>query len=116
MILFGLVMERVSRPGGEVDWRPFAYGCVAGAVPWIAIGVQLAVAQSEGGDVPAFVFAIFLTLFLLFNSFAVNMVLQYRQVGRWRDPVFAEAAYVVLSLVAKSALAWQVYAGALAGS
>ena len=59
--------------------------------------------------------AIFVTLLLLFNSFAVNMWLQYRRRGRWADPLFAEKAYLVLSLLAKSALAWQVYAGALAG-
>jgi hypothetical protein len=35
-------------------------------------------------------------------------------VGRWRDYVYGEFAYVTLSLVAKSLLAWQVFAGALA--
>ena len=43
------------------------------------------------------------------------MWLQYRRRGRWVDPAFAERIYLILSLVAKSALAWQVYAGALAG-
>ncbi len=115
MILFGLVMEQTNLDRPTVDWRPFIYGCIAGAVPWIAIGVQLAVSQIEGDGVPAFVFAIFVTLFLLFNTFAINMWLQYRARGRWADPLFAERVYLVLSLVAKSALAWQVYAGALAG-
>jgi hypothetical protein len=114
MILFGLVMERSNRPGAPVDWRPFAYGCVIGAVPWLAIGLQLAVSASEA-SVPGFVLAIFVTLFALFNSFAVNMWLQYRRVGRWRSYLFGERAYLVLSLVAKSALAWQVFGGALAG-
>jgi hypothetical protein len=41
------------------------------------------------------------------------MVLQYRRVGPWRDYLFGETAYMVLSLVAKSALAWQVFAGTL---
>ena len=41
--------------------------------------------------------------------------LQYRGRGRWREPAFAERVYVMLSLGAKSALARQVYAGALAG-
>jgi len=50
---------------------------------------------------------------VFFNSFAVNMVLQYRQVGKWRDYLFGEVAYVFLSLVAKSLLAWQVFAGTL---
>jgi len=116
MILFGLTMERVNLDREQVRWRPFVYGCVVGAVPWIAIALQLAVSQSEAGDVPGFVIAIFVTLLILFNSFAVNMWLQYRRRGRWANPLFAEKAYLVLSLVAKSALAWQVYAGALAGS
>jgi hypothetical protein len=116
MILFGLAMERSNLGRERVDWRPFVYGCIVGAVPWVAIAVQIAVAEGEGAGVPGFVVAIFVTLLLLFNSFAVNMWLQYRRIGRWADPLFAERAYLVLSLVAKSALAWQVYAGALAGA
>ncbi|HEU4448435.1 MAG TPA: heliorhodopsin HeR, partial [Gaiellaceae bacterium] len=114
MILFGLVMERVNRPGEPVDWRPFVYGSLVGAVPWIAIGVQLAHSEAEA-DVPGFVFAIFVSLFVLFFSFAANMALQYLRVGPWRDYLFGERMYLVLSLVAKSVLAWQVFAGALAG-
>ena len=116
MILFGLVQEQVNLGREQVDWRPFVYGCVIGAVPWIAITAQLIVSSAEGEGAPDFVYAIFVTLFLLFNSFAVNMWLQYRGRGRWADPVFAERVYLFLSLAAKSALAWQVYAGALAGS
>lgn len=116
MILFGLVQERLNLGRDDVDWRPFIYGCVIGAVPWLAITAQLVISASEGNDVPGFVVAIFVTLLLLFNSFAVNMWLQYRQRGRWGEPAFAERVYLILSLVAKSALAWQVYAGALAGS
>jgi len=45
--------------------------------------------------------------------FAVNMFLQYRKIGPWRDYLFGERAYIILSLTAKSALAWQVFAGTL---
>ena len=114
MILFGLVMERVNRPGEPVDWRPFVYGSLVGAVPWVAIAVQLGHAEAEA-EVPGFVFAIFASLLVLFFSFAVNMAFQYARVGPWRDYRFGERGYLVLSLVAKSALAWQVFAGALAG-
>ncbi len=41
------------------------------------------------------------------------MVLQYKRVGKWRDSLYAERAYIVLSLVAKTALAWQVFANIL---
>jgi len=116
MILFGLVMEKANLGRDEVEWSPFIYGCVAGAVPWIAIAIQLGLAQSEGDGVPGFVYGIFVSLFVLFSGFAVNMWLGYRANGRWKDPLFVERAYIVLSFVAKTALAWQVYQGALAGS
>lgn len=114
MILFGDLMERMSTAGESVTWRPFIYGCLAGVVPWIAIGLQLVVAGSEG-EIPTFVIAIFISLFALYNLFGLNQWLQYRGFGPWRSYVFGERVYLLLSLVAKSALAWQVYQGALAG-
>jgi hypothetical protein len=48
-------------------------------------------------------------------SFALNQYLQYRKIGPWRSYAFGEKAYLVLSLGAKSALAWQIFAGSLAG-
>jgi hypothetical protein len=114
MILFGLIMERAESPGRDADFLPFWLGSILGAVPWVVIGIQL-VRAVEQTDVPGFVVGIFFSLLVLFSLFAVNMVLQYRQVGPWRDYLFGERAYIVLSLTAKTALAWQVYAGALAG-
>jgi len=64
-------------------------------------------------DPPNFVYGIFASLFVFFNVFAVNMVLQYRRVGRWRDYLYGERVYMLLSLTAKSLLAWQVFAGTL---
>ena len=60
-----------------------------------------------------FVYGIFGSLLLLFNSFAINMWLQYRRIGRWRDYAFGEAVYLALSLVAKGLLAWQICASTL---
>ncbi len=111
MILFGWVQERINPPGRRpADMAPFWFGCVAGAAPWVAITVNLV----GSDDVPTFVFGIFLSLFAFFMSFAVNQWLQYRQVGPWRDYGFGESVYLVLSLAAKSALAWQIVAGSLA--
>jgi len=112
MILFGLLQEHYEKPG-RPRWLPFVFGCLAGAVPWIVIAVYLW-APGAPGEPPAFVYGIFFSLFVFFNSFAVNMVLQYRKVGKWRDYLYGEVAYVFLSLVAKSLLAWQVFAGTLA--
>jgi hypothetical protein len=115
MILFGLAMERTNPAGTErVDWRPFIYGCVVGVFPWIAIGLVLVRAQLDAG-VPAAIWAIYISLFVLFFTFALNMWLHYARKGRWANIVSYEKTYLVLSLVAKSLLAWQVFASALAG-
>ena len=37
----------------------------------------------------------------------------HKKVGPWRDYLYGEFMYIVLSLVAKSLLAWQVFAGTL---
>ena len=111
MILFGLLQEHYERPG-RPGWLPFVFGCIAGAVPWIAIGIYLW-APGSSAEPPAFVYAIFASLFVFYNSFALNMVLQYREIGPWRSYLFGEYVYVALSLVAKSALAWQVFANTL---
>jgi hypothetical protein len=111
MILFGWLQESTNPPGRTtLTMKPFWFGCVAGAAPWVAIGYNLVAAE----EVPGFVVGIFVSLFLFFNSFALNQWLQYRQVGRWRSYAFGEKSYLVLSLVAKSALAWQIFAGSLA--
>jgi len=114
MNLTGLLMERYNDREGPVDWTPYYVGTVAGAIPWIVIAIALwGSITAPGGDVPDFVIYIFVSLFVFFNLFAINMVLQYRQTWRWRDYHFGEKGYILLSLVAKSALAWQVYFGTL---
>jgi hypothetical protein len=70
MILFGWLMELHNQTTARTNWTAYWFGCLAGAVPWIAIAVYLAGAA----DPPAFVYAIFASLFLFFNVFAVNML------------------------------------------
>jgi hypothetical protein len=60
------------------------------------------------------VFTIIPTIFVFFNIFAVNIMLQYMKVGPWKDYLFGEWMYIVLSLFAKTALAWQIWLGTLA--
>jgi hypothetical protein len=114
MILFGYMMELHNQTTARVDWTAFVCGCIAGIVPWIAIGMFLVGANSSPDtEVPGFVYGIFISLFIFFNTFAINMYLQYREVGRWKDYLFGERMYIVLSLVAKSLLAWQIFFGTL---
>lgn len=112
MILFGWLQEVMNPPGRRTTTLlPFWFGCVAGAAPWVVITLNLLGADT----VPGFVYGIFVSLFVFFMSFALNQWLQYRQVGPWRSYAYGEKVYLVLSLGAKSALAWQIFAGSLAG-
>ena len=114
MILFGWLQERYEHPGSG-GWLPFSFGCVAGVVPWVAITVYLlSPGSTSSASPPGFVYGIFVSLFVFFNVFALNQWLQYRAKGRWQDYLFGEKVYIVLSLTAKSALAWQIFAGTLA--
>lgn len=113
MILFGLLMEHYEEPG-EPSWMSYWFGVMAGVVPWVVIALYLW-SPTTSASPPTFVYGIFVSLFIFFNSFAVNMVLQYKRVGPWRDYLFGESIYVLLSLTSKSALAWQVFSGTLAG-
>ncbi len=112
MILFGLLQEHDHEPGGSL--LPFWLGCIAGIVPWVAITVY-ALSPGLTGTPPAFVIAIFISLFAFFNCFALVQWAQYKPVGRYRNYLTGERTYIVLSLVAKSALAWQVFSATLAG-
>jgi hypothetical protein len=115
MNFFGIMMELHNQTTEKTDWTSFIYGCIAGIIPWIVIVLYfLGAVNSAGAEPPAFVYAIIPTIFVFFNIFALNMFLQYKKVGRWKDYLFGERIYIVLSLVAKTALAWQIFAGTLA--
>jgi hypothetical protein len=114
MNLCGLLMEQRNESTETTDWTAYYVGCLAGIIPWIVIAITfLGTVFAAGSDFPQFVIYIYISIFVFFNLFALNMVLQYRETWRWREYLFGERAYIVLSLVAKSALAWQVYFGTL---
>ena len=114
MNLCGLLMEVHNQTTEKTNWTAYIIGCIAGVAPWVAIAVYFFGSLTSAEDsIPTFVYAILPTLFVFFFSFALNMFLQYKQVGPWRDYLFGERLYILLSLIAKSALAWQVFAGKL---
>ncbi len=109
MILFGLLMERQQKPG-EADWSVFWFGSLV-----VCGAMDRDPGPTPSADPlrpPGFVYAITVVELILF-SFAVNMVLQYRQTGRWHDYLTGEISDVVLSITAKSLLAWLIFANVL---
>ena len=115
MNLFGIMMETHNQYTTKVNWTSFIYGCIAGIIPWIVIIVYFTGSLSGAeAKPPTFVYAIIPTIFVFFNIFAINMLLQYKQVGPWKNYLFGERVYIVLSLLAKTALAWMIWVGTLA--
>ena len=114
MILFGWLQEKYTTPG-DGDLLPFWFGCIAGSIPWIAALINLISPKGPAeATPPGFVWGIVISLFILFNFFAIVQYKQYKAQGKWSNYLRGERAYIVLSLVAKSLLAWQVFAGTLA--
>jgi hypothetical protein len=116
MIMFGYIMELVNQKTEKTNWSPFNLGCISGGLPWVVIfayftGVVTSASAVAGARVPTFVYFILFTYFVLFMVFPVNMVLQYKGIGRWRDYLYGERTYIVLSFVAKTLLVWLVFSG-----
>lgn len=113
MILFGWLQEKYEQPGNG-GWLPFIFGCITGAVPWIAlIFYVLSIGGAGETSAPAFVYGIVFSIFAFFNTFAIVQYLQYKKVGKWSDYLRGEKTYITLSLIAKSALAWQIFISTL---
>lgn len=114
MNLMGLMTELHNQTTEKTNWTAYIIGCIAGIIPWIVIAISLAAgAIAAGGKMPSFVIGIYFSIAIFFNLFAVNMFLQYKGIGKWKDYLYGERMYIVLSLVAKSALAWQIFFGTL---
>jgi hypothetical protein len=113
MNLMGLVMEVHNQTTKKTNWLSYYIGCLAGVAPWLVVAFYLWLGTHNGSSAPTFVYWIFVSIFVFFSCFAINMFLQYRKVGPWKNYLYGERAYIILSLVAKSLLAWQVFAGTL---
>jgi len=112
MNLFGLMMELHNQKTEKTNWTAFIFGSFAGVIPWIVIVIYF-VGATQNASVPTFIYYILASLAFFFLLFPLNMLLQYKKVGRWKDYLYGEYLYVILSIVAKTALAWQVFAGTL---
>lgn len=113
MIMFGALQEKYEHPGSG-GFLPFVFGSMTGVVPWIVILIYFfAPGSTSEVEPPAFVVGIIISLFFFFNTFAVNQALQYHRVGGWKDYLRGERMYITLSLIAKTALSYQVFSGAI---
>jgi Heliorhodopsin len=112
MILFGWLQEVMNPPGRvTTTMTPFWFGTLVGITPWISILINVLGSKT----IPGFVYGIIISEAIFFFSFGLNQWLQYKSIGKWTNYAFGEKTYLILSLIAKSILAWQIYGGSLDG-
>jgi len=115
MIMFGYLMELINQKTEKTNWSPFILGTISGGIPWVVLYAYfIGSLLSINADIPTFVYMILFIYFIVFNIFALNMILQYKGVSRWKDYLYGERFYIILSFVAKSILAWLVFIGIFA--
>ncbi|OEH83460.1 hypothetical protein BCR26_09495 [Enterococcus rivorum] len=112
MNLFGLLMELLNQYTKKTNWLPFIFGSISGLGTWVVIFIY-ALGNSDPSEVPWFVYAILASYFVFFNLFPINMVLQYKRIGKWSNYIYGERTYILLSLIAKTVLAWLVFSGVM---
>jgi hypothetical protein len=116
MIMFGYLMEIINQKTKKTSWSAFILGSISGFTPWVVLYAYFIGAVNSLGleEIPTFVYMIFFIYFVVFNIFALNMVLQYKGVGRWKDYLYGERIYIILSFIAKTILSWLVFIGIFA--
>ena len=115
MIICGLLMEKINFYTKKTDWSAYLLGCLAGFTPWVVLAAYfIAALGSSDTNPPTFVYLTLLFYFIIFNTFSINMILQYKGVGKWKDYLYGERVYILLSFIAKTILAWLVFVGVFA--
>lgn len=105
----------VSRRQARPQWLNAVAGCITGLVPWVTIALSLAVTNiyGSGAAVPRFLYWTCLVVLGLFVAFGVNLYLLYTKRARWAVYAYGERWYMILGVVLKTYLAWQIFVGVL---
>lgn len=113
-MLLALVTERYNAEKRSPG-RLFCYTRTAVAfAPWAVIILYLAGAYLYGqGMVPSYAISAVMSVFLLSVGAALLFRFQNHKKGKWADRLYSERGYVILGLIAQTALAWIVFFGTL---
>jgi len=113
---FGSLQESSShRYQGRPEKKsltPFWLGCIPWLVGWgIICSYFFHAAAKSDPKPPDFVWSIIFIIIALDTTFAINMFLQQKEIGKWKDYYYGEVAFIILSITSKSLLAWLNFGG-----
>jgi hypothetical protein len=111
--LLGLATELFSQKN-KPNWLTYWLAIIAALVPAAIFAIYAWSTNVYGeASIPGFVYGLYGTLVVFGLGFAVNLYRQLTQTGQGKDYLHVERMYMILSLLAKTALVWQIFAGAL---
>ena len=121
-ILFGMIHESLnaralSQPDDyEFNFFGLWFAFIPHLVTWAIIYCYFITGLMRGSEPPGYVGTILFALFVLDGSFAVNFILQWKRIGSYyKDYVFGEFIFIMLSFTAKTFLAWITYGSVNSG-
>lgn len=109
----GLALELMAQNNNQARKFVNYVGMKAALIPWLVFIIYAWGSKVYGNGLPSFVYWIYLSIFALFGVVALVRNKHDKSKGKWADYLYTERAYIILGLVASSALAWQVFAGIL---
>jgi hypothetical protein len=111
------VEEMIRRGGTQKETLLSHLVCAVGTAGAVAPLVMLVNAAGGtllfDGKLPSFLWGIYATILIVFGLIFWLTHLRMVRRGQWADGLRTERAYMVLGLVGASAVAWQMFAGAL---
>lgn len=114
MSLLGLATEIYGHFNGRRNWLTFGIASYAGVIAWAVVGKYLLDANLFGDvTLPAYIYAVYGVALALWIIAAYNTFLQHKGQGKWANYLFGERLHMLVGFVALTALAWQVFLGAL---
>jgi len=106
------VNAQARADGFKQNWFPFAVAFVPHLASWAIIFCFFFTSVIRGNP-PSFVWFIIFIIFALDGTFALLLYLQSAKKGRFEDYIEGEIAFILLSFISKSLLAWLNYFGGL---
>uniref|UniRef100_A0A7R9U8P9 Uncharacterized protein n=1 Tax=Pinguiococcus pyrenoidosus TaxID=172671 RepID=A0A7R9U8P9_9STRA len=112
-MLFGLAfeVENGARPLKDVNWLSFYLGWIPYMFAWATIFAYFFYAVDNSDDVPDWVWAIIFVIFIINMAFPIATALQWRGVGKFKNYVYGEITFIIVSMVSKQLLAWINFGG-----
>jgi hypothetical protein len=90
-----------------------AVGTLAVLTPLVVLALTVGAAWMYNGHTSAYMYGVYVSLLVFFIVGLLMTHSRIKQKGKWADTIFTEKAYMLLTVVGASILAWEIFVGVL---